>query len=135
MSVKIRGLSKLLNELERRLGKEGMQRISDKALMDAAKEFVKVLKQEISSRPDKGFAEGGTIDEIEIFGPISDKSGVRTVIVRWRGPRERYRIIHLNEWGTINNPGPPRRGAIALAMKNSEKAYRDAVRKALRSGL
>ncbi|SFP80980.1 hypothetical protein SAMN05421839_1771, partial [Halolactibacillus halophilus] len=53
----------------------------------------------------------------------------------WKGPNGRYRIIHLNEWGTINNPNPAGKGAIARALKNSEKAYRDAVRKALKGGL
>lgn len=130
MSVKIRGLNKLLKELEIRLGKDGMQRISDKALMNAAEEFVKTLKSEFESFKDKGHS----ISEITIQGP-EWKNNVRTIIVRWRGPHGRYRIIHLNEWGTIRNPNPRGKGAIARAMKNSEKAYRDAVRKALREGL
>ncbi|WP_096269502.1 hypothetical protein [Paucisalibacillus globulus] len=130
MSVKIRGLDKLLNELETRLGKDGMQRISDKALIDAANEFVKTLKSEFESFKDQGYS----IEEITITGP-EWINNVRTVKVHWKGPHGRYRIIHLNEWGTIRNPNPRGKGAIARAMKNSEKAYRDAVRKALRSGL
>ncbi|WP_217588741.1 hypothetical protein [Lentibacillus saliphilus] len=135
MSVKITGLNKLLSELETKLGKQAMQRISDIALIDAANEFVKVLKIGFEAAGDKGYAEGHTVDEITVTGPFWDTRGVRTMKVHWVGPHERYRIIHLNEWGGINNPNPPRKGVIARAMKNSEKAYRDAVRKALKGGL
>ncbi|MCT1577537.1 hypothetical protein M3E13_11475 [Oceanobacillus kimchii] len=130
MSVKIRGLDKVLNQLEQKLGEQAMQRISDKALMDAAKEFERTLRVEFESFRDKG----GSIEEITLKGPVTI-NGVRTVIVHWRGPRGRYRIIHLNEWGTVKNPSPRGKGAIARAMKNSEKAFRQAVRNALKEGL
>ncbi|WP_330948894.1 hypothetical protein [Virgibacillus sp. MG-45] len=130
MSVKITGLEKLLTELESRFGKDKMQRISDKALMDAANEFVKALKSEFERFKDQGYS----IEEITIKGPIW-KNGVRTVAIHWKGPHGRYRIIHLNEWGTVNNPNPAGKGAIARAMRNSETAYRNAVRKALKEGL
>ena len=107
-----------------------MQKISDKALLEAANEFVKVLKQEFESFKDTG----ASIEEITITGPIWEK-GVRIVKVHWKGPHNRYRIIHLNEWGTINNPNPAGKGAIARALKNSESAYSNAVKKALRGGL
>lgn len=130
MSVKIRGLNKLLDELETKLGKQGMQRISDKALINAANEFVRVLKSEFQSFRDTG----ASIDEITITGPLWEQ-GTRTIKIHWTGPKGRYRIIHLNEWGTIKNPNPRGKGAVARAMKNSEKAYRDAVRKAIKGGL
>lgn len=130
MSVKVKGLNKLLSELENNLGKQALQRISDKALVDAANEFVKVLKQEFERFKDTG----ASINEITITGPLW-YNDVRTIKVHWKGPNGRYRIIHLNEWGTVNNPNPAGKGAIARALKNSEKAYRDAVRKALKGGL
>lgn len=130
MSVKINGLPQLLNELETKLGKQAMLRISDKALMDAAKEFVKALESEFARFKDKGWS----IEEIAIKGPV-EINGVRTVTIHWRGPHGRYRIIHLNEWGTVKNPNPRGKGAVARAMKNSEKAFRDAVRKAIKENL
>ncbi|PWU68315.1 hypothetical protein [Gracilibacillus dipsosauri] len=130
MSVKIKGLPKLLAQLEQKLGQQALQRISDKALIEAANEFVKVLKQEFEKFKDTG----ASIEEITITGPYWE-NGVRTIKVHWRGPDGRYRIIHLNEWGTINNPNPAGKGAIARALKNSEKAYGDAVKKALKGGL
>ncbi|WP_054859132.1 hypothetical protein [Gracilibacillus sp. JCM 18860] len=130
MSVKVKGLPKLLAQLEQKLGQQALQRISDKALIEAANEFVKVLKQEFEKFKDTG----ASIEEITITGPYWE-NGVRTIKVHWRGPDGRYRIIHLNEWGTINNPNPAGKGAIARALKISEKAYGDAVKKALKGGL
>lgn len=131
MSAEVRGIDQLVAELERRFGKEKIERISDKALIDASKEFVNELKRQFELFKDTG----GSIEEITTQGPMTDKAGNRVIKVHWRGPRGRYRIIHLNEWGTVKNPNPRGKGAVARAMKNSEKAYRAAVRKALESGL
>ncbi|MED3687293.1 hypothetical protein P4534_00340 [Peribacillus butanolivorans] len=62
-------------------------------------------------------------------------AGVRTVKVYWRGPKERYRIIHLNEFGTVQNPNPKGKGSIARAMRNAERAYREAIKQAIREGI
>ncbi|WP_230200105.1 hypothetical protein [Bacillus niameyensis] len=117
----------MLKELEMRFGEQGMRRISDQALEDAAKEFVKELISQFQSFKDTG----GSIDEITI-SDIYVENGVRTIRIHWKGPKGRYRIIHLNEWGTIKNPNPAGKGKIAKAMKSSEKAYRDAVKKAIK---
>ena len=130
MSVKIRGLDKLLQDLEQRFGQQKMQAISDKALKDAANEFVKELKSQFQSFKDTG----ASIDEITI-SDIVYVNGARTIKVHWIGPKQRYRIIHLNEWGTIRNPNPRGKGAVARALKSSEKAYREAVKKALKGAV
>ncbi|UOQ85691.1 hypothetical protein [Gracilibacillus salinarum] len=130
MSVKIKGLNNLLSDLENKLGKQAMQHISDKALVEATDEFVKELKREFETFKDTG----ASIEEITVKGPVWE-NGSRIMKVHWRGPHDRYRIIHLNEWGTINNPNPDGKGAIARALKNSEKAYRNAVKKALKGGV
>ncbi|MED3650610.1 hypothetical protein [Heyndrickxia sporothermodurans] len=130
MSVKITGQEKLMKELEKRFDKAKIQRISDKALLAGAKVFVKELKSQFESFKDTG----ASIEEITISEPMW-VNGVRTIKVYWRGPKERYRIIHLNEWGTINNPSPPGKGAVARALKNAEKAYRNAIKHAIKEGL
>lgn len=130
MSVEISGLSKLQKELEKRFGQQNMQRVSDRALLAGAKVFVKELESQFESFKDTG----ASIEEITISEPIW-VGNVRIVKVHWRGPKERYRIIHLNEWGTINNPNPPGKGAIARALRNAEKAYRNAVKKAIEEGI
>lgn len=130
MSVKISGLEKLMRELEKRYGKYNMQRVSDRALLAGARVFVKELKSQFESFKDTG----ASIDEITISEPMWVGS-IRTVKVHWRGPDNRYRIIHLNEWGTIKNPNPPGKGAIARALKNAEKAYRNAIKQAIKEGI
>lgn len=130
MSVKITGLQKLLNELEDRYGKQNMQRISDKALLAGAKVFVKELENQFESFRDTG----DSIDEITISEPMW-LDGTRTVKIHWKGPNGRYRIIHLNEWGTVKNPNPRGKGAVARALRNAEKAYRNAIKDIVRRGV
>ncbi|MER2057299.1 MAG: hypothetical protein ABTA16_00665 [Niallia sp.] len=130
MSVNINGNSQLLREIERRLGEQRTQQISDKALLAGAEVFVEELKRQFSTFEDKGYS----LEEITISEPTG-KPGNRTVKIHWRGPHNRYRIIHLNEWGTVNNPNPRGKGAIAKAMRNAENAYREAIKRELRRGI
>lgn len=130
MSVQITGLDQLLEQLESRLGSEVTRRISDHALKEGAKIFVRELKLQFASFKDTG----ASIDEITISGPMTVGS-VRTIKIHWKGPKGRYHIIHLNEWGTVKNPNPQGKGAIARAMRNSEGAYRAAVEEAVRRGI
>lgn len=119
MSMKITGMNKLLADIEKHLGKAKMQRVTDAALTAGAKVFVAELKRQFATFKDTG----ASIDEITISKPYT-KGGVRMVSVHWRGPKDRYRIIHLNEWGTVQNPNPRGKGKIAAALRNAEKAYR-----------
>ena len=130
MSVKITGLNQLIKELEQRLGKQAMQRISDEALKKGAEVFVKELKSQFESFKDTG----ASIDEITISEPMWE-AGVRTVKVHWKGPKDRYRIIHLNEFGTVQNPNPRGKGAIARALRNAERKYRQVVKEAIERGI
>lgn len=130
MSVKVTGLNKLLGDLEKHLGEKAIEKITDRALLEGAKVFVAELKRQFETFKDDGYS----IEEITIAGPVWE-NGKRIVKIHWRGPHGRYRIIHLNEWGTIQNPNPRGKGKVAIAMKNSEKAYIKAVKKAIESGL
>ncbi|MGY3716783.1 HK97 gp10 family phage protein, partial [Sutcliffiella cohnii] len=105
MSVKLKGRNQLIKNLEKKLGPENIQRISDKALKAGAEVFVKELKRQFESFRDKGWS----IDEITISEPMV-VDGKRIIKVHWRGPKNRYRIIHLNEWGTIKHPKPRGKG-------------------------
>jgi len=130
MSVEVKGSKQLEKELEQRFGKAKMQQISDRALKAGAEVFVKELKSQFQSFKDTG----ASIDEITISEPTTI-AGSRTVKVHWRGPKGRYRIIHLNEWGTVNNPNPAGKGAIATALRNAESAYRKAIKQAIERGI
>ncbi|MFD9629012.1 hypothetical protein [Peribacillus muralis] len=130
MSVKIHGVKAVMAELEKRLGKAKAQQLSDKALKQGAQVFIKELKSQFHSFKDTG----ASIEEMTISEPMW-VAGVRTINIHWRGPKDRYRIIHLNEFGTVQNPSPRGKGAIARAMRNAESAYRSAIKKAIREGL
>lgn len=130
MGVEIKGEKELLRQLEARIGEREAKRISDEALKQGARVFVKELERQFETFKDTG----ASIDEISLKGPLNGTDG-RLVKVHWKGPNERYRIIHLNEWGTIQNPNPKGKGAIARALKNSEDDYRAAVKKAIEEGI
>lgn len=134
MSAKVTGQKQLMAELEKRFGKNRMQQITDKALDRGADIFIAELKKQLTSVKDKGYSEGYTVDEITKSKPMT-VNGVRTIKIHWRGPHGRYRIIHLNEWGTVKNPNPPMKGAIARALRSAEGAYRRAVKQAMQEGI
>lgn len=126
MSVEISGMSQLLTGLERRLGANAATRISDEALIEASQVFKQVLIRELSTFKDTG----ATIDELQFSDP-KDVGGVRTITVYWKGPKSRYSVIHLNEHGTVSNPNPAGKGAIARSVVQSERAYKQAIREAI----
>lgn len=132
MSIKITGMNELLAELDRRFGKENMDRISNAALLKGAELFVKVLNSSIGTSGK--YAKGWTVADTSIEGPVYI-GGVKTVKVHWNGPHGRHRIIHLNEWGTVKMPNPPRKGAIARAMREAENAYRETIKQAVLEGI
>lgn len=132
IKAEFKGVEQVLDELDRRFGEETMDRISDAALLKGAEVFVKELKASIGTSGK--YAKGWTVEDTTISGP-EYIGGVKVVKVHWNGPHGRYRIIHLNEWGTVKIPNPPRKGAIARAMRNAENAYREAIKQAVLEGI
>lgn len=135
MSIEIRGEEIVIQELERRLGPARTRQIVDNALKKGAEVFVRELKKEVRTFSDgKGYSKGYTYDEITVSEPMTI-DGVRTIKIYWKGPHNRYRIIHLNEWGTVKNPNPRGKGAIARAMRNAKEKYRETVKRAIQEGI
>lgn len=130
MSVKITGVKNLVNKLESRLGPARMRLIEDAALKAGAEVFKKELVSQFETFKNLGYS----IEEMTFTEPYT-LNGVRTISVRWKGPHNRYTIIHLNEFGTIRNPNPRGKGAIARALQNSQNAYRAALRDKIKGAL
>ena len=130
MGVNITGLKSLQAELEKRFGQVKMQEISDQALFEGAQVIKKELEQNFESFRDTG----ASIDEITISDPKDGPNGRRRNI-HWIGPKDRYRLIHINEWGTVKNPNPAGKGKVAASLEGGKKAYRKAVKKVLESEL
>jgi len=117
-NVRVTGQKELIAELERRYGKVAMQKKIDAALIKGAEVFKRELEREFASWQDTGASKL----EITISKPM-DYGGKRTVRIHWRGDKGRYRIIHLNEWGTVKHPNPRGKGAVARAERAGAKAY------------
>lgn len=130
MSLNISGLNSLMRDLERRFGENHARQISDRALKEGAKVFILELKRQFQTFRDTG----ASIDEITLSEPMTIR-GIRTIRVHWKGPKGRYRIIHLNEFGTVKNPNPRGKGAIARALRNAENEYRNAISEAIGRGI
>ncbi|MFP7480197.1 HK97 gp10 family phage protein [Terribacillus saccharophilus] len=127
MSVKIQGFEKMMRQLEDRFGPGRMQRISDQALKAGAQVYVKELKSQLETFRDTG----ATVDEVTISETYTDTNGNRTIKIHWKGPKDRFRIIHLNEWGTVKNPNPAGKGAIARSLQSAKAAYRKTIKQAI----
>lgn len=136
MAVKVHGVNTLLNELEAKFGQSKMESIVDDALTDGALVFGMELRRQLKTFSDgTGYSKGYTLDELTIDAPSPSGTGSRSVMIYWRGSHSRYRIIHLNEWGTIKNPNPRGKGKIAKAMKLSQRSYSKALRDSIRRNL
>ncbi|WP_373807968.1 hypothetical protein [Jeotgalibaca porci] len=130
MSVKVTGLKKLQDELERKLGAAAMIKIVDQSLLMGAE----VIKKELEANFARFKDTGASLNEITVAEPTDGTNG-RTVKIHWRGPNGRYRIIHLNEWGTIKNPNPAGKGAVALSLENGKNEYRKVIKKMIEGAI
>ncbi|MEK0198676.1 hypothetical protein WMB05_11735, partial [Tetragenococcus halophilus] len=93
-NVSIKGVNATLKELEKRLGEKQMQKISRQAINKAGEEVKKDLKQDMKSFRDTG----ASVDEVVQQNATKKSTGVSGRI-GWNGPQNRYKLIHLNEWG------------------------------------
>ena len=118
LNVKVNGVEEVNRELERRFGGKSMERILDKSLLAGAAVIKKELERNFESFKDTGASK----DEITISKPMT-LNGTRTVVIHWSGPKKRYTIIHLNEFGTIKNPSPRGKGAIERALRAGQAEY------------
>lgn len=78
---------------------------------------------------------GESVEETTLSKPMTI-SGVRTVKIHWRGPKQRYRIIHLNEYGHFDRLGKwvntAGKGVIENAMREGRETYFRTVKEEMR---
>ncbi|MGO1988464.1 hypothetical protein [Mammaliicoccus vitulinus] len=134
MTVKLQGLKELETQLERKLGRKKTNKIIDQSLIVGGNAFIGKLKRDMATFKDTG----ATVDEIKLSKP-EWVGGVRTVKVHWRGPKGRYRIIHLNEFGHYDRSGkwvnPKGKGAIDNALREFQDTYTRTVKMLLQKEL
>ena len=122
MAVKINGLKSLLSELENLYGKRNIEKAVDKALIAGAEVIANGLRKNFHDFEDTG----ASIREITITNPRSS-NGRRLIQIHWKGEEDRWKIIHMNEYGTIKNPNPRGKGKIDQTLREGQKRYYDVI--------
>lgn len=118
LKISIEGVEETITELEKRFSPSALCKMEDRALTSGAQVIKRNLEQSFESFRDTG----ASIKEITISKPMT-LNDVRTVVIYWSGPRKRYTIVHLNEFGTIHNPNPRGKGAIERALRAGQNEY------------
>ena len=118
LTVEVNGIEKVEAELAKKFSKEALDKITDRALIAGAQ----VIKAELRKNFELFKDTGASRDEITISKPMI-LNGVKSIIIYWSGPKNRWHIIHMNEFGTVKNPNPRGKGAIERPIKSGKKEY------------
>ncbi|RIP33140.1 hypothetical protein BUZ14_11450 [Staphylococcus gallinarum] len=131
MTVTVKGDKEIIAYLEKRFGKSATKRITDYALTKGGQKVVQIIKNNMKSFEDTG----ESVSETSLSKPMTI-GGVRTVKVHWKGPKQRYRIIHLNEYGHFDRSGKwvntSGKGVIEKAMREGRETYFKTVKDEIR---
>lgn len=124
-NVQFQGVTETIQALEEKLGTNKTKTVTRKAINVGAEKVEKNLQTDMIVFKDKGY----TIDEV-VRKNATYKNYRAEAEIGWNGPHERYRIIHLNEWGYTRDGKqitPRGFGVITKSLKKSEPIYLDAV--------
>ncbi|WP_436950392.1 hypothetical protein [Staphylococcus xylosus] len=131
MTISVKGDKEIIAYLEKKFGKSATKRITDFALTKGGQKVVQIIKRDMGSFKDTG----ESVSETSLSKPMTI-GGVRTVKVHWLGPKQRYRIIHLNEFGHYDRSGKwvntAGKGVIERAMREGRETYFRTVKEEIR---
>lgn len=131
MTITMKGDKEIIAYLEKNYGKSATKRITDFALTKGGQKVVQIIKNNMKSFKDTG----ESVEETTVSKPMTI-NGVRTVKIYWRGPKQRYRIIHLNEYGHFDRSGKwvntAGKGVIENAMREGRETYFRTVKEEMR---
>ncbi|MCG2303651.1 hypothetical protein K4P17_06255 [Staphylococcus epidermidis] len=131
MTVTVKGDKEIVAYLEKKYGRSATKRITDFALTKGGQKVVQIIKNNMKSFKDTG----ESVEETTVSKPMTI-NGVRTVKIHWRGPKQRYRIIHLNEYGHFDRAGKwvntAGKGVIENAMREGRETYFRTVKEEMR---
>ena len=131
MTVTVKGDKEIIAYLEKKYGRSATKRITDFALTKGGQKVVQIIKNNMKSFKDTG----ESVEETTVSKPMTI-NGVRTVKIHWRGPKQRYRIIHLNEYGHFDRAGnwvnTAGKGVIENAMREGRETYFRTVKEEMR---
>ena len=132
-NVEFQGIQETLQSLERTLGEKKMRTVTRKAVNTGAEKVEKRLQTDLLVFKDKGY----TIDEVVRKNATYRNQEVEAEI-GWNGPHQRYRLIHLNEWGYTQKGKqikPRGFGVITKSLKKSEPIYLNEVAQEVKKSL
>lgn len=131
--VKIKGNRDFQKRLEKQLGSKKMKAITRKAINQGAESVKSKVKEDIAPFKDTG----ATYDEVVLQNARQVGGDIRADL-GWNGPKERWRLIHLEEWGYQRNGRqikPRTFGAIDKSLKSSEQRYLSIVESEMKKNL
>lgn len=132
-NVEFQGVTETIQALEKKLGTNKIRKVTRDAIDEGASDVEEQLKWALLTFKDTG----ATVDEV-VRSLASYKNYNAEAEIGWNGPKQRYRLIHLNEWGYTRNGRqikPRGFGVITKSLKSSEKLYLNAVARELRKKL
>lgn len=96
MSVEIKGMDEVLAKLDQQLGTRKVNAYSKEALTIMGRYLAVQIKNAVASYRDTG----ATVQEIVVSTPRK-KDGTLTLKLGWdgAGSKQRWRLVHLNEFG------------------------------------
>lgn len=130
MSVSVKGMDKVLKNIESKLGKKRTTRVVNKALRNTGDEIVEIVKDSVSYYRKTG----ATVEEVVRSNVKGSSYGIKQVSVGWRGDKDRWRLVHLNEFGYTRYGKyvrPRGMGAVQRAADKSNKIAYQNMRKDL----
>lgn len=134
MTVELRGMEAVLKAMEKQLGERKMTRVVNKTLNDAGEEFKDGLIKAVSTYSNGSKESTGATAEEVVRGRSSKRGGSHSLKVGWSGPKNRYKLVHLNEFGYVRwgrRYNPRGMGVIRKYIDSAGRTYTLNVRKGL----
>lgn len=95
MTSTITGVNEIIRNLESKLGPAKTNRVVNKALRNARQQVYDDVKSATATYMDTG----ATNAEVVKSGVKGASKGIKTIEVGFNGPKGRWRLVHLNEFG------------------------------------
>lgn len=127
-------IQKVLKSIDAELGSVKASKAQNDAINKGAELVANKLRDNLSKFVGTKHSTGATRDELTIQ-KARKVNTVRMASVGWNGPKERYRIIHLNEWGYTRKGKkyrPRMYGTVTNTLNTSEREYFNTVYKELK---
>ncbi len=130
MSFSVKGADNIIRNIEAKLGTAKTNRVVNKALRNTGDDIVNIVKDSVAYYRKTG----ATYNEVVKSGIKGASSGIKTVDVGWRGDQDRWRLVHLNEFGYTRFGKYVRPKGMGAVQRAADKSKNIAFKK-MREGL